>query len=122
MQIDLDDDVQSMYIALFSPIAVTTCYSKQNFEILMEDVLQIMLLVQYMHKWSIIRITSLSINIFAQLLIHFYSHNCSTHRVSAASEGVAMSVQKIDTSLIFQNKLYSGGAKQIGEFFRHFDQ
>ena len=58
----------------------------------MHNVLQ--LLLQHMHKWSIICITSLSINIFAQLLSHFYSRNCSTHRVPAASEGVAMSVQK----------------------------
>ena len=94
MPIDLDDDTQLMYIALCSRIAMTTCYGKQNFEILMHDVLQILLLVQYMHKWSIICITSFSINIFAHLLSHFYSRNCSTHRVSAASEGVAMSVQK----------------------------
>ena len=60
----------------------------------MHDVLQILLLVQYMHKWRIICITSLSINIFAQLLSHFYSHNCNTHRVSAAREVVAMIVQK----------------------------
>ena len=71
----------------------------------MHDVLQIMILVQYMHKWSIICFTSLSINIFAQLLSHFYTHNCSVNRVSAASEGVAMIVQKIDKSLIFQNQL-----------------
>ena len=94
MPVALEDDGPLMYIALCSPIAMTTCYGKQNFEILMHDVLQIMLLVQYMHKWSIICITSLSINIFAQLLSHFYSHNCSTYRVSAASEGVAMRVQK----------------------------
>ena len=94
MPIDLDDDWKLMYIALCSPIAMTTCYGKQNFEILIHDVLQIMLLVQYMHKWSIICITSLSIDIFAQLMIHFYSHSCSTHRASAASVGIAMSVQK----------------------------
>ena len=83
-----------MYIVLWSPIAMTTFYGKQNFEILMHDVLQIILLVQYMYKCSIICITSLSINIFAQILSHFYSHNCSKRRVSAASEGVVMSVQK----------------------------
>ena len=94
MLLDLDDDWQIVYMRFCSPIAMTTCYGNQNFEILMHDVLQIMLLVQYMHKWSNICLTSLSINIFAQLMSHFYSHNCSTHRVSAASKCVAMSVQK----------------------------
>ena len=72
MPLDLDDE---------RTIAITTCYGKKNFEILLHDVLQIMFLVQYIHKWSIVCITSLSINIFGQLL-------------AAASEGVAMSVQK----------------------------
>ena len=73
-------------------------------KILVHDILQIMLLVQYMHTWSIICIPSLSINIFVQLLSYFYSHNCSTHRVSAASEGVALSVQK-NWYIIYTSKL-----------------
>ena len=88
----------------------------------MHDTLQIMLLVQYMHKGSIICITSLSINIFAHLLSHFYSHNCITHRVSAMSEGVAMNVQKNWYIINISKLTWLKGCKQIREFFRNFDQ